>query len=502
MTATMDPADVDEFRALIVRLLGLTHDDERVAHLTDVLRTRMTELGCPRFAAYRERLLSAAGGTGELRWLADQLTIRETYFFRDADSFRGLALAVLPERILARAHERRLSILSAGCASGEEPYSLAIALREALPAVDAWDIRILALDISAAALARAQQARFSAWSLRAIPENLRRRYFHVDGKVFVLDPSIQRMVSFVERNLVDPDPRLWPRDTHDLVLCRNVLMYFAPERTSEVVARIGASLVDGGYLFLGHAETLRGNHPGLALCHTHDTFYYRRHGDPASAPVDAWAGAPRPTSPSLPSDESWVDAIQRASDRIAALSVDPARSPAPAEPLRSARDLGPVLAAIASDRYADALKLLHALPPDALGEPDALLVHAAVLTHHDKLAEAESLCRRLLVLDGLHAGAHHLLALCREHAGDLAGAAEHDRIAMYLDADFALPHLHVGLMARRAGDPRTARRELGLAALLLAREDAARVVLFGGGFSRETLLALCTAELRAAGGAA
>jgi chemotaxis protein methyltransferase CheR len=103
-------------------------------------------------------------------------------------------------------------------------------------------------------------------------------------------------------------------------------------------------------------------------------------------------------------------------------------------------------------------------------------------------------------MDDLNAGAHHLIALCREHAGDLEGALEQDRAAEYLDPDFAMPRLHVGRMARRKNDLALARRELAQALVLLEREDAKRVLLFGGGFERAALIRLCRAELDACGG--
>jgi chemotaxis protein methyltransferase CheR len=113
------------------------------------------------------------------------------------------------------------------------------------------------------------------------------------------------------------------------------------------------------------------------------------------------------------------------------------------------------------------------------------------------LAEAEAMCGEILRKDELSAGAHYLMALCREHAGDRRAALQHDQAAIYLDAEFAMPHLHVGLLARRSHDREGARSELGRALTLLAREDAARILLFGGGFTREALVALCRSELRA-----
>jgi chemotaxis protein methyltransferase CheR len=268
------------------------------------------------------------------------------------------------------------------------------------------------------------------------------------------------------------------------------------------------ALLPDGYLFLGHAETLRGLSHDFHLCQTHDTFYYRKRGaselqntTPARAGrSDTWIGdvvrAVEPTA-------SWVDAIQRASTRITELTDGRARRVTRrtigSSPPRS-WDLGLVLELLRKERFADALDVLDALPPDSHDDPDALLLRAVLLTNNGHLVASEELCTRLLGFDELNAGAHYLMALCREHAGDREGAVKRDEAAIHLDAGFAMPHLHLGLLARRSGNAAVARRELGQALILLAREDASRLLLFGGGFSREMLVSLCRTELSAIGG--
>ena len=129
-----------------------------------------------------------------------------------------------------------------------------------------------------------------------------------------------------------------------------------------------------------------------------------------------------------------------------------------------------------------------------------ILLRAVLLTHGGDLAAAERLCAEVLKIDQMSAGAHYLTALCREDAGDRAGATDHDQVAAYLDPVFAMPRLHLGLLARRTGERDRARRELGEALVLLQREDASRLLLFAGGFGREGLIALCRAELASCGG--
>jgi chemotaxis protein methyltransferase CheR len=480
VTPVIDSADIESFRAIVVRRLGLKFDDGNPARLVDVLRQRMEATDSPRFESYVNHLTTSP--RPELAILAERLTVTETFFFRNADNLRAFSEVVLPGRVRARPDDKRLRILSAGCASGEEPYSLAILVREALPDLAAWDVKITGIDINPAMLAKARQARYTSWSLRATSQESQRRYFRRQGDDFVLDPAIQKMVTFEERNLVDQDPLFWQSLACDVVFCRNVLMYFAPDQAEQVVQRIAQALLPGGFLFLGHTDTLRLANE-FVLCQSRDTFYYRRGGrEPDSHAVGESTG-------------SWVDVIARASERIGTLA-DGAAPPAVAR----SWDLGPVVEAVKEERFSDALDLITALPPGADDDPDALLLRAVLLTNNGKLVESEAVCKRLLALDGLNAGAHYVMALCREHASDATGAIQHDQAAIHLDASFAMPHLHLGIMAKRAGDVVTARRDLGQALILLARENDSRVLLFGGGFSRETLLQLSRTELRAAGG--
>jgi chemotaxis protein methyltransferase CheR len=160
-----------------------------------------------------------------------------------------------------------------------------------------------------------------------------------------------------------------------------------------------------------------------------------------------------------------------------------------------------VLELLKNERFSEALDLLARLPEESAQDADVLLLRAALLTHSGQLSTAENVSMQLLERDELNTGAHYLLALCRESAGDRQGALDHDQAAIYLDSGFAMPRLHLGLMAKRAGDWEGARNELRQALLLLKREDASRLLLFGGGFGREALIALCDAELKSAGGA-
>jgi chemotaxis protein methyltransferase CheR len=279
-------------------------------------------------------------------------------------------------------------------------------------------------------------------------------------------------------------------------------------------------LSPGGFLFLGHAETLRGISHDFHLQHTHGTFYYQRqrageaNGKHIPLPLVAVNGMSSAyVPPVVKASNSWVEIIQRSSERVVNLTSEKSevlkdstrnsprqtgnRKPAPPRP---ALDLTVAIELLGKDQFAEAMELLRTLPPESKGDPDAQLLLAVLLTNAGDLREAEKICQRLLKLDELNARAHYLMALCREHAGDYRAAIQHDEAAVYLDSGFAMPYLHWGLVAKRSADIETAKQQLAQAVVLLACEDASRVLLFGGGFTREALTEFCRSELRACGG--
>jgi chemotaxis protein methyltransferase CheR len=318
------------------------------------------------------------------------------------------------------------------------------------------------------------------------------------------------MADFKLVNLAEDGTSVSEAVAYDIVFCRNVLMYFTPDQARMLVGRIARALAPGGYLFLGHAETLRGLTQDFHLCQAHGAFYYVRKG-PCRQPCTGASSVVRELGASSAGlDEmaraarSWVDVIGRASDRIQVLAEK--RKPDDhalngGDAAGGARGLVGAMELLQRERYQDALACVATLPRESARDPEVLLLRAVLQTHGGNLPEAEAICRLLLEIDELNSGAHYVMALCKEALGDGKGAAEHDRIAVHLDPGFAMPRLHLGLLARRNGERTSARRELERALALLEREDPSRLLLFGGGFGRAALVALCRAELTASGGA-
>jgi chemotaxis protein methyltransferase CheR len=510
--------DLQRFAAIVSRF-GFhvhQHNQDQVEH---VLRTRLRRTGCAGVDAYVARFEDAAFARAELLDIALELTVPESYFFRHPEHFDALTELALPERMRDRQATRRLNVLSAGCATGEEPYSLSAAMA-GVPALHGWDVRIWGIDINPQSLQKARRARYTPWSLRALSDSQRRRHFRQDGSVYVLDTALLSPICFESRNLLDEDRDFWRPDWFDVVFCRNVLIYFSPTAVRALVERLTRSLAPGGFLFLGPSETLRGISQEFHLRHSHGTFYYQRrspHDDRGLAMPSAPAGR-QATVPLAPAsrehgDPTWISTIAGASTRIAALADRSQRQSlglgtpsVPPEPVGAdapgAHGLDEIRHLVRQERFDDALRAIGALSHDAGDDPDALLLQAVLLANRGELAGAEEICRRLLARDELRPGAYYLLAFCDERRGDYLAAAEHDQTAIYLDPAFAMPRLHLGLLAKRLGDLATAQRQLDEALVLLAREDASRILLFGGGFDRAALIRFCQAQLDRCGGLA
>src|SRR5258705_4575447 len=189
-------ADTERFRSIIARCLGLQFEDAKLGFLADLLRRRLSAGRCSA-DIYLARL-AAERLDEEVEVLAQELTVPETYFFRNNDQFRAFVDIALPDRMSAQSATRRIRILSAGCASGEEAYSLGILIREALDPT--WDVSILGVDVNPAMLSKAKQARYSAWALRETPADVQHRWFRPEGRDFVLADILRTAVRFEERN--------------------------------------------------------------------------------------------------------------------------------------------------------------------------------------------------------------------------------------------------------------------------------------------------------------
>lgn len=248
----MADGDFDYIRELVRDQSALTLDDGKEYLVESRLEPLARRQG---FLSYRHLVARLrTGPSGDLHQrVVEAMTNNETSFFRDARVFGMLTTRILPALLAARSTERSLNIWCAACSTGQEPYSVAMVLREQFPSLCNWNVRIIASDMSRDVLARAQAGCYSQFEIsRGLPANLLVKYFVQHGAAWEIRPEIRGMVEFRDINLIRPWTRL-PR-LH-CILMRNVLIYFDLESRKGILERAGRLLDPRGYLLLGGAET-------------------------------------------------------------------------------------------------------------------------------------------------------------------------------------------------------------------------------------------------------
>ena len=384
--------------------------------------------------------------------LIAELTVGETYFYRDPAQFEFVRDTILPELRRGKGADPTLRAWSAGCASGEEAYSLAILLTEQGLAARA---QILGTDISRSALRQARAGTYRQWSLRALEEPLRARYFRPRDDQWELVEPIRRRVRFEHLNLAHSHyPSLcsgvWGMD---LIFCRNVLIYLSPDAVRAVGTRLIASLSEGGWLIAGAADPPLGAVEGCQSVVTPHGVFYRREGrarpDPRPVRVAASAVPPLP-APRQP--EAWPAAA-------ASLPAPHApRAPEPpavtARPARSGEPLELARKAMGDGDYRRAMELTDGLAPDA----EACALHTRALANLGQPERALRFVRDALQGFPLAVELQYLRAVLCMECGALDEAAQAVRRVLYLDRTLAVAHFTLGIILRRLGDLPGARR--------------------------------------------
>jgi chemotaxis protein methyltransferase CheR len=251
----MKPEDFDLISGLLKERSGLTLTKEK----TYLLESRLLPIARKRGLGGLDDLVAAVRARKEeplLRDITEAMTTNESFFFRDGKPFDRFSNSVLPKLAEARKDTRRLRIWCAACSTGQEPYSLAICVREAATLLKDWRIEIVATDISTEVLEKAKAGVYSQFEVqRGLPINHLVKYFSKVGEMWQIDPSIRAMVSFRELNLLSDFTNI---GAFDVIFCRNVLIYFEQDLKSQILAKIARMLPKDGYLFLGGAETVIG----------------------------------------------------------------------------------------------------------------------------------------------------------------------------------------------------------------------------------------------------
>lgn len=436
-------ASLQRLSSLVTQEFGLHYPRERWHELMRGIAAAARELGCHDTRACLQRLLAEAGGAARRDVLAQHLSVGETYFFRDPGCFRALENHVLPELLRQRRQApqaaRRIRMWSAGCSSGEEAYSLAITLARVVPDLSQWNVGILGTDINARGLAKASEGLYGPWSFRHTEPGLRKWAFDAEGEGrYRVNARLRALVTFAPLNLAQP---VYPSpDTHtnamDVILCRNVLMYFHRERVPEVVDRLSRCLVDGGCLIVSAAEASLLTSPVIVAERRPEALLFRKFTAP---PTDIGRRIP----PARRSGHAAASSLPTPARR------EPAPSRAPAK--AASVELESAAALHNGGRYAEAAQELRALLASDPQHGEAMALLARALANQAKLDEALIWCERAIAADSLDAGRSYLRASILLEQGQLDAAAEAYRRTLYLDARRPLAQFGLANVLMRQG---------------------------------------------------
>lgn len=271
------PLSDDVFRLLrdlVKDYCGIYFDDSSRYLLERRLSKRVKGYHLNDFSDYYRLLLYDKKREEELSFIVDVLTVNETYFFREMSQLKTLSEEILPGLKDINRETRKIRIWSAGCSTGEEPYTIAMLILEH-GYFFGWDIEILANDINQRVLQHARRGIYRKNSFRTTGEHYIEKYFTQENNFYRINDSVKQLVNFSCFNLLDPFKVKFVGNV-DVILCRNVLIYFDHDARKKVISSFYERLVDGGYLLLGHAESLMNISTAFLLKHfKHDMVYQR-----------------------------------------------------------------------------------------------------------------------------------------------------------------------------------------------------------------------------------
>lgn len=399
---------------------GLHIGTEKSDTLRISLHARATKTGVKSYLEYMEIIKN---NDQEFKELLSLITINETYFFRYPEQFEVLKTIIIPELTEAKEvlGEKKLRVWSAGCSTGEEPFSLAITILESLPDWHLWDIQILGTDVSKKALEKAMKGQFSKGSFRITRSEILEKYFEeVSSESWRIKDEVKSKVSFIYHNLIKEPYPLAFLEAWDIIFCRNVTIYFKPESTRRVVSNLYKSLMQGGYFFIGHSETLYDINPGFETKKYGDIFVYKK---------------PKEIIRNIQKQTQRERTVQTHVNRDAPrpLAVEGVIEEARSLHLKGKREQ-------AIKKIDEELKKYK----EVGGNERLYFYKAFILLSENRVEEARKLLEKTLYLNPLSPEAHYLEGIALRKSGLLEKSLDAFKKAAYLNSDFAPSLIEVG----------------------------------------------------------
>lgn len=473
------------FRDLVQRQYGIYFEESKLDALRISLVARATRLGHRSFADYYAQL---ERDEAEFNELLNLVTVNETSFFRFPAQFDALRDEILPELASSgRRANRTVRIWSAGCSTGEEPYSIAMTVVDSGIESLGWKSQVLGTDVSTKALATAKAGVYHRRSMGNLSPGVIARHFDlIDVERFRVKEGIRARVDFGYHNLIREPYPLSLMGNWDVIFCRNVTIYFRPESTKRVLENLYHSLNEGGYLFLGHSETLSESETPFEPVEVGGVYVYRR----PRARRRFGLGAHRVT-PATPGEQEAQPGGVGAPRLRPRGQVRPhkGREGSPAASLAAARE------ELEAGRAEAALAIVNEVLAAEPNNADAHLLVAYLYADMGAYDEALDACHRALAINPLLPVARYILGIIYQRQGDTVRAVSEFKKTLYVDDAFALAHLNLANIYKSQHKWEAAAREYQRAIDVVRSSPQGPWVAFAGGFQPDLLISTCERSL-------
>ncbi len=481
-------------KSFITERCGLYFRDHDLKGLEDALIERIRSRGMDSAVTYYSYITNPEHREDELRELLNKLTITHTYFFRNEPQFKALRERILPEiverksarhKTQATSEKPSIRIWSAGCSTGEEPYSIAMTVMDVIPDIENWDIEILATDASTEALDRARRGVYGKSSVKPVDTDHMEKYFTVKdkedpGAVCAINSEVKKLVTFGFHNLMADD---FPGG-FDIILFRNVAIYFDLETTIKILEKMHSGLNDGGYLLIGYSESLYFMQDKFRMIDWEEAIYYRK----------AFPGEGRRFETAVPSADKGrtvdevLEEISRA-ERTAALDAEVEKIKIPQKNIEELLVRATKLYHMKD--YAKAVSVLDEAISANKDSVDPYYLKAEIYVNMGKFFEAKASLAKALAKDRMFAPAHYLLGCISIEESLFDTAKESLKRAIYIDKSFPLAHFYLAHAYRSEGKVTDAIREYRNAIKLLSNAKSDDILPYGGGFEAATFIGAC-----------
>ncbi|MDP3980627.1 MAG: CheR family methyltransferase [Chlamydiota bacterium] len=411
----------EQFQYLLIEEAGLYFAKDRTELLADNIQRRMKHISRNSYEEYFHYIKFHPQGVFELKELIDDVTINETYFFRNEAQFQVLRDVVLMQLLDKKKVDKQITIWTAGCSTGEEPYSIMMLLLDLIPDYDDWDITVLATDINRKVIEAAKNGCYTQRAVHLVPPHFMSRYFTFESHRYWISSEVKRRVTFQCHNLSRDPYTLQGMQQADVIFCRNVIIYFNRATQKTIVSNFADCLSLDGFLFLGHAETLWGLSNELVPVEFPHTFIYQK-----CIGVDLTEiSPPHIPLPSM-SFSGWDD--------------DPFL-PEVGEKIETVEAIIPLLETVTAE------------------ELSQIFIRALSFADKGQYQEAILDIEKIIENDSLNVKAYYLMGVLKEKLGLYRDAVQAFRKAIYVDENIYVAYFHLGNLYMYLGKSDKARKE-------------------------------------------